>query len=92
MVQTSARGTIAERETMREPGAGYVVVGGRPDAYRLATLARYRGLLRELDEIVILLHEHSRQPWAQDALRALRRGLADAADVQGRLVDEMLTV
>ena len=74
---------MPSRVTATEPGASGAVTD---------PLARYRGLLRELDEIVILLHEHSRQPWAQDALRALRRGLADAADVQGRLVDEMLTV
>jgi hypothetical protein len=53
-------------------------------------LARYRGLLWALDELVILLHEHGQTPWAQEALRALRRGLADAAEVQGRLVDDML--
>jgi len=53
-------------------------------------LARYRRLLCELDELVILLHEHGGEPWAQDALRSLRRGLADAAEVQGRLVDDML--
>ena len=53
-------------------------------------LARYRQLLCELDELVILLHEHGEQPWAQDALRSLRRGLADAAEVQGRVVDNML--
>lgn len=53
-------------------------------------LARYRQLLRALDELVILLHEHGRASWAQDALRSLRRGLADAAEVQGQLVDDML--
>ena len=53
-------------------------------------LQRYRRLQCELDELVILLHEHGREPWAQDAIGRLRRGLADAAEVQGRLVDEML--
>lgn len=55
-------------------------------------LARYRGLLLELDGLVIRLHERGHEPWAQDALRSLRRGLSDAAQVQGRLVDEMLLV
>lgn len=55
-------------------------------------LARYRGLLRELDGLVIRLHERGHEPWAQDALRKLRRGLSDAAQVQGRLVDDMLAV
>ena len=55
-------------------------------------LTRYRRLLCELDELVIQLHEHSDETWAQDALRSVRGGLADAAEVQGRLVDHMLTV
>ena len=55
-------------------------------------LVRYRRLHYELDELVILLHEHGEEPWAQDALRSLRRGLAEAAEVQGRLVDHMLTL
>ncbi len=55
-------------------------------------LERYRRLLYDLDELVILLHEHGQEPWAQDALRSLRRGLADAAEVQGTLVDDMLAV
>ena len=53
-------------------------------------LVRYRQLLFDLDQLVILLHEHGQEPWVQDALRSLRRGLADAAEVQGRLVDDML--
>ena len=55
-------------------------------------LARYRGLLLELDALVIRLHERGHEPWAQDTLRSLRRGLSDAAQVQGRLVDDMLAV
>jgi hypothetical protein len=53
-------------------------------------LKRYRQLQCELDDLVILLHEHGRESWAQDAISALRRGLAEASEVQGRLVDEML--
>ncbi len=53
-------------------------------------LARYRQLLCEVDELVILLHTRRDEDWAEQALRNLRRGLADAAEVQGRLVDAML--
>lgn len=53
-------------------------------------LARHRELLVGLDELVLLLHEQGHEAWAQDALRGLRRGLADAAEVEGRLVDGML--
>lgn len=60
-------------------------IGGSVDP-----LARYRELLCKLDEWVILLREHAQEPWTQDALRALRAGLGDAAEVQGRLVDGML--
>ncbi len=64
----------------------------RASAEAADPLVRYRRLLWELDELVILLHEQGEEPWAQDALRSLRRGLADAAEVQGRLVDDMLAV
>ena len=53
-------------------------------------LARYSRLLTDLDAAVVLLYEHYDETWAQEALRSLRRGLAAAAEVQGRLVDAML--
>ena len=53
-------------------------------------LLRYTELQCELDEWVILLRTHDGQAWAQEALRTLREGLGDAAEVQGRLVDQML--
>lgn len=53
-------------------------------------LARYSQLLSAIDAMVVLLYEHYDEPWAQDAVRSLRRGLAAAAEVQGRLVDAML--
>ena len=53
---------------------------------------RYRRLHFELDALVILLYEHFHEPWAQAALRSLRRGLADTAEVQGRVVDDMLAL
>ncbi|MCH2173926.1 hypothetical protein MK489_24360 [Myxococcota bacterium] len=53
-------------------------------------LVRYRQLHQALDELVILFHEHGDEDWAQEALHDLRRGLAEAAEIQGRLVDGML--
>lgn len=53
-------------------------------------LERYRRLLFELDGLVVLLHEQGQEDWAQEAIRCLRRGLGDAEEVQGRLVDAML--
>jgi hypothetical protein len=53
-------------------------------------LDRYRGLLAALDAAVILLQEHEKEAWAEEATRSLRTGLSAAADVQGRLVDGML--
>jgi hypothetical protein len=53
-------------------------------------LARYRQLLCEVDELVILLHAQESECWTRQSLSALRVGLAEAAEVQGRLVDKML--
>lgn len=55
-------------------------------------LQHYRYLLTELDRMVIILHEAHDQPWAAEALRDLRHGLAEAADVQGELVDQALAL
>ncbi len=82
-VQTAAEAARAHRLTLADERASARIVD---------PLVRYRRLHYELDELVILLHEHDGEPWALDALHSLRRGLADAADVQGRLVDDMLTV
>ncbi len=53
-------------------------------------LQRYAQLERDLDAVVIALHEHEDEPWALEALADIRRGLAAAVAVQGRLVDDML--
>ena len=53
-------------------------------------LERYRGLLREIDEILVEFHAREDEAWAGEAVRRVRRGLADAAEVQGRVVDAML--
>lgn len=55
-------------------------------------LQHYRYLLTELDRAVIALHEVHDQPWAAEALRDLRHGLAEAAEVQGELVDRALAL
>ena len=43
-----------------------------------------------VDAVVIALHQVESEPWAREALVGVRRGLASAAAVQGRLVDDML--
>jgi len=53
-------------------------------------LMRYRQVLCDLDELVILLHGHVGEAWARDALSGLRRGLGDAVEAQSRLVEKML--
>ena len=70
---------------------GLVVTDHPPISAHLGDpLARYRQLLLEVDELVILLHTQRSDGWAQQSLSALRSGLAEAAEVQGRLVDKML--
>ena len=61
-----------------------------PSEDRADPLARYAALQRSLDELTARLHATPDEAWASDALRRLRRGLTDAAEAQGRLVDEML--
>ena len=53
-------------------------------------LVRYAQLQRNLDAVVIALHRVESEAWARAALVEVRRGLARAAAVQGRLVDDML--
>ncbi len=82
-------------ETLRGAAAAardYELTPGDADAVAEIAdpLARYSRLLAALDAMVVLLYEHHDEPWAQDAVRSLRRGLAAAAEVQGRLVDAML--
>lgn len=55
-------------------------------------LAQYRSLNRALEQAVVALHSRHDEPWASAALRRLRLGLAEAADIQGRLVDAALAV
>jgi hypothetical protein len=59
-------------------------------------LERYRALNRGLDAIVErltpLASGTASEAWASDTLRALRANLAEAFEIQGRLVDRMLEV
>jgi hypothetical protein len=55
-------------------------------------LRTYKSVLRDLDGVVDLLHEYHEEPWASEALCILRRGMAEAADIQGELVDRALSV
>ena len=54
-------------------------------------LLTYRRMGRALDRAVERLASLADQDWAADALVALRRRLAEAEAVQGRLVDQMLS-
>ena len=53
-------------------------------------VGHYGALQRELDTLVEHFHAAGDAAWAQTALRDIRRGFAEAAEVQGRLVDAML--
>jgi hypothetical protein len=55
-------------------------------------LKRYQSVNRGLEQAVIALHARHEEQWAADALHRLRLGLAEAADIQGRLVDTALDV
>lgn len=54
-------------------------------------LLDYRRIGLALDSVVERLAAQADQAWAANALVALRRRLAEAAEVQGRLVDQMLS-
>lgn len=55
-------------------------------------LSDHRAVLRALDSTIDRLGELPPEAWSETALTRLRRCLAEAADVQGRLVDEMLAI
>lgn len=55
-------------------------------------LRHYREVLADLDTLVVALHARPEDPAAALAARAVRRGLAAAAEIQGELVDRMLAV
>jgi hypothetical protein len=53
-------------------------------------LAYYRSIGLALDATIARLGERPAEDWSEAALASLRRSLAESAEVQGRLVDEML--
>jgi hypothetical protein len=55
-------------------------------------LDRYRVLNAELERTVVLLHSYYEEAWANVALSTLRRGMLQAAEIQGELVDRALSV
>lgn len=63
-----------------------------PTVASLDPLVRYRENLADLDATVLALQQHVGRPWADAAVRRLRAGLAEAADIQGELIDRALTV
>jgi hypothetical protein len=50
-------------------------------------VARYGQLVRELNEVVPLLHAHRHETWGGRALATLRRGLAEAGRIQLAMVE-----
>ena len=55
-------------------------------------LARYNAIQRALDDAIQAFAPVAEDQWAEQALRELRNGLAEAAVIQGRLVDRMLEI
>ncbi len=62
------------------------------DAPNPDPLRRYRQVLADLDGIVEYSHSRASEPWAAQTISRVRRGLAESADIQGRLVDRALAV
>lgn len=54
-------------------------------------LLDYRRIGLALDSVVGRLADQADQAWAAEALVALRRRFSEAAELQGRLVDQMLS-
>jgi hypothetical protein len=63
-----------------------------PAASSNEPLERYRSVNRALDLVIECLTPLSREPWAKDALLEIRASLAEASEIQGRLVDRMLEI
>jgi hypothetical protein len=53
---------------------------------------RYRQAQADLDAALLALQDHLGEAWADAAVRRLRAGLAEAADIQGELIDRVLAV
>jgi hypothetical protein len=48
----------------------------------------YRHVLRQLNDVLPVLHEHRRTPWGASALAALRLAITEAGRVQAMMVDK----
>ena len=83
---------MATLEDVRAQCAAHGVRLPPPAVTSLDPLIRYREALAELDEVVLALQGHWGKPWADAAARRLRAGLAEAADIQGELIDQALSV
>lgn len=73
--------------SLRDAGAATIVIHEEGDP-----LGRYRAMERAIDEALRVLLASGDEDWAHTARRALRKQLAAAADVQGRLADAMLAI
>lgn len=81
------RGLDAANASLHERGLETVSVTEVEDPFAL-----HRDLERGLDRLVDRLAARADQDWASESLAALRVQLVAAAEIQGRLVDEMLSV
>lgn len=73
---------------IREAGQDWEITAAWPPD----PLDRYRVLNSELERTVVLLHSYHEEAWANAALSTLRRGMLQAAEIQGELVDRALCV
>jgi hypothetical protein len=83
---------VATLEEVRAACAAHGVELPPPAVTSLDPLIRYREALAELDVAVQALQGHRGAPWADAAVRRLRAGLAEAAEIQGELIDQALSV
>jgi hypothetical protein len=55
-------------------------------------LERHYDLLTRLTQVVTVLHAHRELAWTQQALRSLRGGLAEAAAIEGDIIERALAL
>jgi hypothetical protein len=79
--------TLAE---VRDQCAANGVELPAPTASSADPLIRYRENQLDLDRAVQLLQPHAKTEWGAAAVRRLRAGLAEAAEIQGELIDGAL--
>lgn len=86
-VQVLRRGLDEANVRLLAHGLEPVAVEDAGDPYSL-----HRDLERAIDLAIQRLADRVDEGWPQPALAALRRSLAESAELQGRLVDEMLSI